>query len=86
MGKPEKADNEDALAKMLSFENAEAFRADIESRLGQEATQASYTSTREAALDALLAADAIELPEALVEQDMLEVNQARSGEHERAGS
>jgi trigger factor len=73
VGKPEIADNEDALAKMLNFEDEAAFRADIESRLGQEAEQASYTSTREAAFDALLAADAIKLPEALVEQDMLEV-------------
>jgi trigger factor len=73
VGKPETADNEDALAKMLNFEDEAAFRADIESRLGQEAEQASYTSTRDAALDALLAADAIKLPEALVEQDMLEV-------------
>jgi trigger factor len=73
VGKPERADNEDALAKMLNFENETAFRADVESRLGLEAEQASYTSTRETALDALLAADVIELPEALLEQDMLEV-------------
>ncbi len=73
VGKPETADNEDALAKLLNFEDEAVFRADVESRLGQEAEQASYTSTREAAFDALLAADVIELPEALVEQDMLEV-------------
>ncbi len=73
VGKPETAENEDALAKILNFENETAFRTDIENRLGQEAEQASYTSTRDAALDVLLAANIIELPEALVEQDMLEV-------------
>jgi trigger factor len=72
VGKPETADNEDALAKMLKFEDESAFRTDIENRLGQEAEQATYRSTREAALDALLAANTIELPEALIEQDMLE--------------
>jgi len=72
VGKPERAEDEDALAKMLNFEDGAAFRADIENRIGLEAEQASYTSTREAALDALLAAHAIELPEALLEQDMLE--------------
>lgn len=73
VGKPERAGSVDALAKMLNFEDEAAFRADVEKRLGQEAEQASHTSTREAAFDALLAANAIELPEALVEQDMLEV-------------
>lgn len=72
VGKPEKPESEDALAKMLNFEDDGAFRADVESRLGQEAEQGSYTSTRDAALDALLAANAMELPEALLEQDMLE--------------
>jgi len=57
---------------MLNFDDAAALRADIKSRLGQEAEQASYTSTREAVLDALLAANTIELPEALIEQEMLE--------------
>lgn len=72
VGKPETADNEDALAEMLNFENADALRADIQGRLGEEAEQASYKSTREAALDALLAANDLELPEALIEQDMKE--------------
>jgi trigger factor len=72
VGKPETADSEDALAKMLNFKDEGAFRTDIENRLGQEAEQATYRSTREAALDALLAANTIELPEALIEQDMLE--------------
>ena len=72
VGKPEKPESEDALAKMLNFKDDSAFRADVENRLGQESEQASYTSTRDAALDALLAANAMELPEALLKQDMLE--------------
>jgi len=73
VGKPETADNESALAKMLNFENKDALRADVEGRLDYEAEQASYLSTREAALDALLATHTIELPATLVEQDMVEI-------------
>ena len=72
VGKPENAEDEDALARMLGFDDAKAMRADVESRLGQEAEQASSEATRNAALDALLEANEVELPEALVEQDILE--------------
>ncbi|MDQ6996682.1 MAG: trigger factor [Mariprofundus sp.] len=72
VGKPETAEDEDALAVMLGFDDAAALRADAETRLDEEAEQASFTATREAALDALLAAHDISLPEALLEQDMRE--------------
>jgi len=72
VGKPETAEDGDALAVMLGFDDDAALRADAQSRLDQEAEQASFTATREAALDALLAAHDISLPEALLEQDMRE--------------
>jgi len=75
VGKPVTAENEDDLAKMLGFDDAAALRADALARLTEEAEQASFTATREAALDALLAAHEIELPEALVEQDVRETTQ-----------
>jgi len=72
VGKPETAENEDALAVMLGFDDSAALRADTQARLDEEAEQASFSSTREAALDALLAAHEMSLPEALLEQDMRE--------------
>ncbi|MDQ6982460.1 MAG: trigger factor [Mariprofundus sp.] len=72
VGKPETAENADALAVMLGFDNDAALRADAQARLDEEAEQASFSATREAALDALLAAHEISLPEALLEQDMRE--------------
>jgi len=75
VGKPVTAENEDDLAKMLGFENAAALHADVESRLNEEAEQASLSSTREAALDALLAANKVELPEALIAEDMRSTTQ-----------
>jgi len=72
VGKPETAADEDALAVMLGFDDAAALRADARARLDEEAEQASFTATREAALDALLAAHEISLPEMLLEQDMRE--------------
>jgi len=75
VGKPETADNEDALAVMLGFDDAAALRADAQSRLDEEAEQATFSATREAALHALLAAHEMTLPEALLEQDMRETTQ-----------
>ncbi len=72
VGKPETADDEDALAVMLGFDDGAALRADAQSRLDEEAEQASFSATREAALDALLAAHEISLPKALLEQDIRE--------------
>ena len=72
IGKPQKPADEEALAKLLGFDDAKLFRADIEQRLAEEAIQASQEATRNAAFDALLAANDVELPEALVEQDMVE--------------
>jgi len=72
VGKPETADDETALAKMVGFDDAEALRADAQSRLNEEAEQASFATTRDAALDALIAANAMELPDALVQQDVQE--------------
>jgi len=72
VGKPVRAEDEDALARMLGFDDADALRADAEERLNEEAAQASFSATRDAALDALLAAHEIALPEALIEQDMQE--------------
>jgi len=71
VAKPVHAENEDALATMLGFDDAAALRADVKARLSEEAEQASFSSTREAALDALLAANDVDLPEALIEEDML---------------
>jgi len=72
VGKPVRAEDEDALARMLGFDDADALRADAEERLNEEAAQASFSATRDAALDALLAAHEITLPEALIKQDMQE--------------
>ena len=75
VGKPERAEDEDGLAKMLNFESAADLREDAQVRLNEEAEQGSYTATRDAALDALLAAHEMTLPEALLEQDIRETTQ-----------
>lgn len=67
--------NEDELAQMLGFEDAAALRGDVEQRLKEEARQASLEATFEAALDALLAAHDVQLPEMLVVEDMRETMQ-----------
>ncbi|PJA32760.1 MAG: trigger factor, partial [Zetaproteobacteria bacterium CG_4_9_14_3_um_filter_53_7] len=72
VGKPIAAGNEDELAAMVGFENGVALREDAQKRLDEEAEQASFSTTRDAALDALIAANAMELPETLVLQDMQE--------------
>ncbi|GAV19725.1 trigger factor [Mariprofundus micogutta] len=72
VGKPVTAENEDDLAKMVGFDDGAALRADAQNRLTEEAEQASFSTTRDAALDALIAANDMELPETLVQQDMQE--------------
>lgn len=71
VSKPVKSENDDELAKMLGFDDAAALRKDIRSRLELEAEKATYIATRQAVFDALLEAYDIDLPEALVAQDML---------------
>ncbi|MDQ6986737.1 MAG: trigger factor [Mariprofundaceae bacterium] len=75
VARSQKAANEDELAKIVSFDDAAALRNDIRNRLEKEAEEASYNSSREAVLDALLAAHDISLPEAMVEQDMRQSSQ-----------
>lgn len=75
VGQAVRAKNEDELATMLGFDNAAAFRADVKQRLEQEAEEASRAATREAALAALLEANPLDLPEALLAQDMRETTQ-----------
>jgi len=70
VAKAVKPENEDGLATMLGFENAEALREDARTRLTGEADTATYQSTRDAAIDALLAANVIELPARLVDEEM----------------
>ena len=70
VGRPVKAEDDDELASMLGFDDAAALMADIRQRLQQEAEEASFSATREAAFDALLAANDVSLPETLIRQDM----------------
>ncbi len=72
VARPVKPESEDALAKLVGFEDADSLREDARKRLAEEAEQASFIATREAALDALLAAHDMELPEALIQQDIQE--------------
>ena len=62
--------DEDDLATLVGFADAAALRADIRQRLEAEAGDAGHAATRQAALDALLAANDVELPEALVREDV----------------
>ncbi len=65
-----KAVDEDDLAKMLGFDDAKALRDDARVRLGEQAEGAAAQATREAAFDALLAANEVSLPERLIEEDI----------------
>jgi len=75
VGKPATTENDDELAKMLGFEDAAGLRADALVRLQEEALNASYQTTREAALDALLEANPVDIPAGLIEQDARETAQ-----------
>jgi len=62
--------DEDALASMLNFEDAAALREDALQRLSLEAEQASYQSSHDAVLEALLEANLMTLPARLVDEEM----------------
>ncbi|HKI59846.1 MAG TPA: trigger factor [Mariprofundaceae bacterium] len=70
VAKSVKAADEDDLAKMLGFDDAKALREDARVRLGEQGESAAAQSTREAAFDALLAANEVTLPERLIEEDI----------------
>ncbi|MDX8398094.1 MAG: trigger factor [Mariprofundaceae bacterium] len=69
------AEDEDGLAKMLNFDDAAALRTDTQSRLDAEAVDASSQVTRDAALDALLAANELSVPARLVDEEMKSTTQ-----------
>lgn len=75
VGAAVKAKNEDELAVMLKFADAAALRNDIELRLSQEAADASYNSSRDALLDAMIAAHDISLPESMLQQEIQQSRQ-----------
>ena len=62
--------DQDDLATLVGFADAAALRADIRQRLQKEASDAGYSETRQAALNALLDANEVEIPEALVREDV----------------
>ncbi len=70
VAKSVKASDEDDLAKMLGFDDAAALREDARVRLSEQGESAAAQSTREAAFDALLAANEVSLPERLIEEDI----------------
>lgn len=72
VGKAVHPKDESELAGMINFDDAAALRADMQTRLGREAEQASFEATRQAVFDALLAANKVSIPEALIRQDMAE--------------
>lgn len=69
---PKTTSDDEELAKLLGFETAAALREDASRRLGAEALDAAYMTTRDAAFEALLAANEVDLPNALLEADMRE--------------
>jgi len=75
VAKPATAENDDALAKMLGFDDAAALRADAQKRLDGEAKEASLQETRDAALDALLAANEMTIPGRLLEEEIRNTTQ-----------
>ncbi len=70
VAKAVKAEDDESLAKMLNFDDAKAMLEDIRQGLAKEAEQAGKSATRDSALDALLAAHPMSLPEALIAEDM----------------
>ncbi|MBN4061464.1 trigger factor, partial [bacterium AH-315-G11] len=75
VAKPATAEDDDALAKMLGFDDAAALRADAQTRLDGEAKEASFQATRDAALDALLDANAMTMPGRLLEEEVKNTTQ-----------
>jgi len=75
VGMAVKASNEEELAGMLNFDNTEALRDDIRSRLTGEAEQAGLETNRDAALDALVKANDVHVPEMMIKQDMQQMRE-----------
>ena len=70
VGEAVKAKDDETLAKMLNFDDAKAMMEDIRQGLAKEAEQAGKSATRDSALDALVAAHPMTLPEGLIAEDM----------------
>ncbi|MDQ7004247.1 MAG: trigger factor [Ghiorsea sp.] len=70
VGEATKAQDDESLAKLLNFDDANALMEDIRQGLEKEATQASKGATRESALDALIEAHELTFPEGLIVEDM----------------
>ncbi len=65
-----KASDQDDLARMLGFDDGEALVEDARTRLTEQSVSAALQNTREAAFNALLAANEVSLPERLIEEDI----------------
>lgn len=70
VGAAAKAKDDEALAKLLNFDDAKAMMEDVRQGLEKEAVKASRDTTRESALDALIAAHKMTFPEGLIAEDM----------------
>ena len=85
VARPVPPKDQDDLATLVGFADAAALRADIRQRLREEASDAGYATTRQAALDALLAANVVELPEALVREDVRQTTLRVAGNMRQQG-
>jgi len=72
VGKAVRPKDEDELAGLVNFDSAAALRVDVQTRMDREAEQASFETTRKSVFDALLKANKVSVPEALIKQDMAE--------------
>ncbi len=72
VGKAVHPRDEDELAGMINFDSAKALRKDMQTRMDRETEQASFEATRQSVFDALLKANRVSIPEALIRQDMAE--------------
>ena len=70
VAKSVRASDQDDLAKMLGFDDGAALIEDARTRLTEQAASAAIQNTREAAFDALLAANEVSLPERLIDEDV----------------
>jgi len=85
VAKPNVAGDNDELAKLLNFDDGDALLADTRKRLHEEAKQASFGATRTAALDALIAANAMDLPEPLLAQEVQEATKRALADMQQRG-
>jgi len=85
VGKPVRAADEGELAGMVGFDNADALREDIRMRLHREAEEAAYEATRQAVFDALLAANEVEIPDAMIRRDMTEMRKRMTRDMQARG-